>query len=289
MIRALIFLALWAASPASGQVGSVALYTEYQNPPALAVTHAMQEEVGALLAPNGLRFAWRSLPAYDNQTWTELAVVTFSGRCQVLLSADNSHLDNRLGWTHISEGVVLPFAEVDCDAVRAFVLKQLFGLPAEAREKVLGRALGRVMVHELLHVFAKTTHHSSQGVDQAAFTVKELLADRMILEDCEKDLPILHVSRMAAHGAIGGSPQAGRASFLRGGCASCHGAVGEGTRRGPVLRAAGHIVSTVMLAAKLTKSERKMCQRAQSLKVMPPSLTEEELSDVVSFLNETGQ
>ena len=47
----------------------------------------------------------------------------------------------------------------------------------------------------------------------------------------------------------------------------------------------GRAVNSVMLAAKLAKSENKMHQRAQSLKVTTPSLAEEDLPDLVSFLN----
>ena len=62
MIRALMFLALWAVSPAPGQVGSVALYTDYQSQPSPVVVKALREEVDFLMAPDGLRFEWRSLP-----------------------------------------------------------------------------------------------------------------------------------------------------------------------------------------------------------------------------------
>jgi cytochrome c553 len=289
MIRALIFLALWAALPTPGQVGSVALYTQYQNTPSVAVARAMQEEVGTLLTPGGFRFEWRSLPVQKNEVWTELAVLTFTGQCKVLPAAYNSQPDNRLGWTHISDGAVLPFAEVDCDAIRALILKNLLELPPESREAVFGRAAGRVVAHELLHVFAKTTHHGSHGVDQPAFSVPELLADRLVFDSRGQDFHILRAGRAPQSKAVAASPQAGRASYVRNGCANCHGGTGQGTKLGPVLRVAGRTLSAAMLAAKLTKSERKMCQRAQSLKVAAPSLAEEDLSDVLSFLNETGQ
>jgi len=237
------------------------------------------------MAPAGLRFEWRSLPANDPQVATELAVVTFTGRCEVLESAGNSNAGIRLGWTHISDGAVLPFAGVDCDTVRAFLLKGLAGLPPQDRQKVLGRAIGRVTAHELLHIFAKTAHHSAHGVDQPVFSVEELMADRLVFDDHGPELHILRVSRAPASPDVPGSPQAGRSAYVRGGCGGCHGGEGEGTRRGPVLRGGGRISSPVILAAEIVKAERKMLQRARNVKVATPSLAEEDLSNVASFLN----
>jgi hypothetical protein len=56
-----------------------------------------------------------------------------------------------------------------------------------------------------------------------------------------------------------------------------------------VLRAAGRLVNTVMLGARLARAEQKMCQRAAALKLPAPSLEETEIQDVVSFLNQMNQ
>jgi hypothetical protein len=56
-----------------------------------------------------------------------------------------------------------------------------------------------------------------------------------------------------------------------------------------VLRAAGRLLNTVVLAAKLARGEKKMCQRAHDLNLPAPSLAEEELQDLVSFLNHLDQ
>jgi hypothetical protein len=282
----LVLLALWAVFPAPAQVGSVALYSDYQSQPSPVVVNALQEEVDSLMAPEGLRFEWRSLPADGRQVSTELAVITFKGRCEVLRAAPIASYTHRLGWSYISDGEVLPFAAVDCEAVGSYVMKRLLGLPASSREKALGRALGRVLAHELFHVFARTVHHSAHGVDQPAFSVEELLADRLVFDDREPDFHILRLGPETPPETAPGSSQAGRTIYARSGCTACHGPNGEGTRHGPVLRLAGRFFNSVTLTAKLAKSEHQMYQRAQSMKVSKPSLAEEELGDLVSFLNE---
>jgi hypothetical protein len=47
------------------------------------------------MAQSGLHFEWRSLPENDFSSGTELAVVTFSGRCEVIPFAINSQIHQR--------------------------------------------------------------------------------------------------------------------------------------------------------------------------------------------------
>ncbi|MEI9971510.1 MAG: hypothetical protein WDO73_05285 [Ignavibacteriota bacterium] len=93
------------------------------------------------MAPNSLHFVWRMLPESSNAAWTELAVLKFSGRCEIL-PLTNSRPVQRLGWTHMSDRVILPFAEIDCDAIRTFVFRELSTLAPSTREAALGRAVG---------------------------------------------------------------------------------------------------------------------------------------------------
>jgi hypothetical protein len=288
MSRVLMLLALWAAVPAPGQVGSTALYYEFKQPPAPSVVQAIRDEVASLLEPGGIYTEWQTMPINEQRVWTELAVVTFQGRCEALPVAENPYQDHRLGWTHISDGEVLPFATVDCEAVRAEILRDLLNMPRQSRDKTLGRAIGRVTAHELLHIFARTTHHSAHGVDQATLSKAELLADRMILEEHESG-QILRPNPNLVSKIDAGSAKAGRASFVREGCGTCHGVEGQGSKRGPVLRVAGRSLNSVILAAKLSKSQGKMCQRARSLKMTQPSLAEDELQDLACFLSDTSQ
>ena len=81
--------------------------------------------------------------------------------------------------------MILPFSDVDCDRIRIFVQRDLLLLKAEEREEAFGRAVGRVLAHELYHIFAHTAHHGSDGVGKAAYTVQELLCDEFQFEEHE--------------------------------------------------------------------------------------------------------
>ena len=164
----------------------IALYTQFLQPPPPSVFRALQDEVGSIMAPAGLRFTWLTLSAASgNEHWVKLAVINFKGRCEVAGLKPHQSVSGPLGWTHISDGVILPFAEVDCQGIRGFIQKQLLTMPAEDREEAYGRALGRVLAHELYHIFANTMRHSSRGVGKSKYTVEELLAPQFQFEALE--------------------------------------------------------------------------------------------------------
>ena len=284
MTRNLIFLGLWAALPISAQVGTPALYTQFQHTPPPAVFEAIRAEVDLLLAPDGLHFAWRSLPETVPSVWPDLAVLTFTGRCEVMPLNVIPHHNERLGWTHLSDKEILPYATVDCGAILEYIYEGLSLEPPHLREQILGRAIGRVTAHELLHIFSRTPAHGNHGVDHPSLTPSQLLADRMTFDASEPTVHILHTASLALATDKHPAP-AGSASYAHAGCPNCHGSMAEGTRHGPRLRVLGRILNPVALAAKLAKSEHKMCTRARGMKLPPPSLDENEIDDLVRFLN----
>jgi hypothetical protein len=128
------------------------------------------------MAPIGLHLEWRSLAGVrGSQVSAELAVITVKGRCDTAGILNRSRIvGGSLGFTHISDGQILPFTEVNCDRVRNFLQADLSLMGTEEREAAYGRALGRVLAHELYHIFANTTRHGS-GVAKESYTVHDLL------------------------------------------------------------------------------------------------------------------
>jgi hypothetical protein len=187
-----LFLCLaLAVLPAFGEQPSatpapIALYIEFHQDPPAAVLSALQDEVDSIMEPMGLHFEWRSLANnHGTEVSVELAVVTFKGRCDVEGPLPHSSSPGALGWTHISDGAILPFADVDCDGIRNFLGTQLLAYRPQDRETAYGRAMGRVLAHELYHIFANTTRHGSIGVGKPMYTVQDLLASDFRFEDRE--------------------------------------------------------------------------------------------------------
>lgn len=176
-----LLLAVWPAlaGQQGAQLAPITIYTSFQQePPSEAVLGAMRMELTSIMAPMGLRFEWRSVgQASGSEPAVELAVVTFKGSCDATRLALKPPHAGPLGWTHISEGAILPFADVDCDGLRSFLQQSLMGVRANDREDVFGRALARVVAHELYHILANTQHHGSEGIGKAEYSLKNLLAD----------------------------------------------------------------------------------------------------------------
>jgi hypothetical protein len=70
---------------------------------------------------------------------------------------------------------VLPFSSIDCTA-----LTRALG---PVTEDVYGRAMARVLAHELYHVLTQTTDHSRTGIAKTCFTTGDLLSSRLDFEN----------------------------------------------------------------------------------------------------------
>jgi hypothetical protein len=164
----------WAAEPP--RVARVALYVQFELTPPLAVVDSLRTELDSIMAPVGLQFEWRSLDDSSAAATAELAVVRFKGRCDSTGLPPHSTNRGALGWTHISNGVILPFTDLDCGSMRALLGGPLLALARGDRDGAMGRALGRVLAHELYHIFANTTRHAADGVGKPAYSVADLLS-----------------------------------------------------------------------------------------------------------------
>jgi hypothetical protein len=179
-----------AALPAAAEERLVelpsVLYTSFQSSMTVAVRHALEDEVEDIMGPLGRHFVWRSLVnVQGNEVSSELAVLTFKGHCDVDGMTLREMHPGALGWTHVSDGAILPFSEIDCDRIKGFVQKELLYKKAGDREEIFGRAIARVVAHELYHIFAQTHHHGAEGVAKSAYTVYELLSDDFHFEERE--------------------------------------------------------------------------------------------------------
>ena len=156
----------------------ITLYMQFQQAPPEGVLQALQDEVESIMAPIGLRFEWRNLAqTQGHEVSAELAVVTFKGRCDTAGLMTHSRFEGALGWTHVSDGQILPFTDISCDRVRQFTQSGLQAFRPDDRAAKYGRALGRVLAHELYHIFANTMRHGSIGVAKESYSMQDLLAD----------------------------------------------------------------------------------------------------------------
>jgi hypothetical protein len=177
-LSAVILLSL--LSPASAKVresrvahAPVTVYLRFENPPPAGMVEGLSAELETLMAPAGIRLDCRLLDDSRGEVSAELVVVSLKGSWQTSKPVRRNKSDP-LGWTHISDGDILPFCTVDCDRIRDFIDPCLRDEPAPCKH-LFCRAIARVLAHELYHIFADTTEHGIRGIAKGAFTAAELV------------------------------------------------------------------------------------------------------------------
>ena len=165
---------------AGAQTGSLALYTGTADGLDASAIRSAQHELDRLLAPAGIDIAWRSLAnRIPDEQFNRVVVVSFDGSCSPpdaaapLGKVQDSGIT--LADSSVSNGHVLPFFHVDCTNLLHILAPSLRPMNAQARNAAFGRALGRVMAHELYHIVGETTLHQTTGVAKASLSVQDLI------------------------------------------------------------------------------------------------------------------
>jgi hypothetical protein len=174
---------------------AITVYTQFNHPYSAISMDTMREELGVIMRPLGLDFTWRDLnSSHGNEVSVELVVVTFKGSCEMDGGMRVNGETGALGWTHMSDGAILPFSDIDCDKIRRFISPEVKNLDKADRDLAYGRAVGRVLAHELYHIFTNTTKHASWGVAKAYYTSKDLVATQFEFQ--EKDTKALRSGKL---------------------------------------------------------------------------------------------
>ena len=163
----------------------VAIYMSFDGAHSAQAIEAMKSEVASLTKRSPLNLRWIPLDSPRvGESFSDLMVVKFHGNCnmegiQFLFNELGLEGDGgALGSTWKTDNQILPFSELQCDRIRRSIAPLAIGNTPTEREALLGRAMGRVLAHELFHVFANTDKHGREGVAKTKYTRRDLLADR---------------------------------------------------------------------------------------------------------------
>lgn len=140
---------------------------------------AMKREAASLLAEAGYTIEWRE---HGSSTETDgfLTVVELRGACE---TPDHSAVPSvlpgaQLASTAVTDGRILPFSWVNCKTLTQFLTPVIVDQPGTRREFLYGRAMGRVVAHELYHILSNEPGHDEDGVAKPSFTTRDILADQ---------------------------------------------------------------------------------------------------------------
>lgn len=125
---------------------------------------------------------WRDVAFVQRQgVSNRLVVVNFKGACEPTMTPPWIRPIGTLGDSAVVGGVVLPFATIDCNRVRS-LLGHTMSHESDRASFLLGRALRRVLAHEIYHILAATTKHTQSGVTKPRFASDDLLGDHLKMD-----------------------------------------------------------------------------------------------------------
>jgi hypothetical protein len=167
---------------------TLAILFQFEQPyPNRALAEA-KRELDILTKGAAVRLEWhdRSGPQASS-SFPNILVLDFLGSCDP--RSENNLAGPAAGWLarmHVSDGVVLPFGEVNCDLVRAVMGDGT--QKGKPNDIVFGDALARVLAHELFHLITNSTQHLERGLTKSSFSRKDLALDGLKLDPHALDL-----------------------------------------------------------------------------------------------------
>ncbi len=143
----------------------------------------MEVEAQRILSQAGLRLDWirkEDVPQFAQ--FDNLVLFKFTGNC--VIEPNPMMFDERgpLAFTSSNDDTVLSFGEVSCDRLRVSLQRELHSADYERGDILMGRALGRVMAHEVYHMVTRNPGHTGSGVAMRSLSASELVRGDLSLD-----------------------------------------------------------------------------------------------------------
>jgi hypothetical protein len=171
------------ATDVSSRLNKVTLLLQFEAPGSERVFEEIAYELQAVMKHAAISTELRlfsQLTPY--QEFGNLVVVRMRGECRMDSRPVRRSDSGPLAFAHTSDGQVLPFMEVLCDRIRAVIRPVMWGDHFRHVDQLLGRAIGRVMAHELYHIIGQTSGHGGDGIAKHVLTGTQLIGDTLEFE-----------------------------------------------------------------------------------------------------------
>jgi hypothetical protein len=160
---------------------------DFKGPHSRTSLKEMERESGLILRSSGVNLDWHMLGDDPYASYPDLVVMTFRGDCQYKPAARTCDAPGPLAVTHESDGEILPFGEVDCDRVVDSARSAMTSIDYPRADLLVGRALGRVVAHELVHMITKSGQHAKEGVERPSLSGRQLITESLPLSAVDVD------------------------------------------------------------------------------------------------------
>ena len=169
------------AAPLGARVGTsshsvLTVILDFQEPYSRTSLNEMKREAGLVLSSSGVLLDWRILGEDAPEADNDLVLMRFRGACQYGQVAPVNDGPGPLGFTRMVDGEVQPFGEVDCGRIVNSARNAMLDSDYAQGNLLIGRAIGRVVAHELVHMLTKSGQHGAEGVEKPALSGAQLIS-----------------------------------------------------------------------------------------------------------------
>jgi hypothetical protein len=143
----------------------------------------MQRELSTLMQTAGYKVEWETPGA--SSTESTIAVVELRGDCNapaLNVSVKPVEKGASLAATAVDGDRVLPFSWINCDTLTQMLAPSLATVEPGRKDFLYGRAMGRLLAHELYHMLVNKREHGVSGVGKASFGANDVLGERFSFE-----------------------------------------------------------------------------------------------------------
>jgi hypothetical protein len=101
------------------------------------------------------------------------------GDCVVLpsFSVGRPSSSAALGWVRLNHGHIEHFIHVECTRLAQTLATQTHGFDRDQRDRLMARAIARVILHEWIHIATQNPGHARDGLAKATFGPRDLIAN----------------------------------------------------------------------------------------------------------------
>jgi len=184
-LRHLLVCVLLASSTAvSAPPTGVTLIFEFAKRSTDVTVGELKKELAGLFRDSGFDLDFKLAQELGaNPQFGRVVSIRFEGDCRMAKTSWRLRRRGTLGFSHEVDGEVLPFIEIQCDLIRDLV-QSATAAEGPRSDLLLGRALGRVVAHELYHVLIKTRKHG-HGLARPTLTADELVQDQLVFDSAD--------------------------------------------------------------------------------------------------------
>lgn len=196
-IACLISLVVSGSLSAAPMRGTT-LLLQFEQPGSERTLQEVRSELTTVMREAGFTFDLKLFSELSPfAEFNNLMVIRMKGRCKLDAGPAPKSDGGALAFTHTSDGKMLPFIEVACDRIRGTIRPVMWGEQFRQADALMGRALARVIAHEIYHIMTGTSSHGEKGIARHSLSGQHLIADHLAFDPDD-------IERMATSSYVSG-------------------------------------------------------------------------------------